>query len=51
MIEYTTYEWEKGEISFTLYDISSHINPFTKENNIIMPVLFEIQGLIISALP
>ena len=51
MIDYTTYEWENGEISFTLYDLSSNINPFTKENNIIMPVLIEIAGLYISAVP
>lgn len=51
MIDYTTYEWENSEISFTLYDTSSNINPFTKENNIILPVLFEIKGLIISAVP
>lgn len=42
MIDYTTYEWENGEISFTLYDLSSKINPFSKENNFIMPVLLEI---------
>ncbi|CAD8060069.1 unnamed protein product [Paramecium sonneborni] len=51
MIEYTTYEWENSEISFTLYDLSTKINPFTKENNIIMPVLIEISGLYVSAYP
>ncbi|CAD8058136.1 unnamed protein product [Paramecium sonneborni] len=51
MIEYTTYEWEKSEISFTLYDLSSDINPFTLENNIIMPVLVEISGLFVAAKP
>ncbi|CAD8049279.1 unnamed protein product [Paramecium primaurelia] len=51
MINYTSYEWENSEISFTLYDIRSKINPFTKENNIIMPVLLEISGLLISAYP
>ncbi|CAK67267.1 unnamed protein product (macronuclear) [Paramecium tetraurelia] len=47
----TTYEWENGEISFTLYDLSTQINPFTKQNNIIMPVLLEISGLLVSAQP
>ncbi|CAD8052757.1 unnamed protein product [Paramecium primaurelia] len=51
MIDYTTYEWQNGEISFTLYDLSSKINPFTKQNNIIMTVLLEISGLYVSAKP
>jgi hypothetical protein len=45
MVDYAVHEWDKSEISFTLYDLSSTTNPFTKENNIIMPVLLEISGV------
>lgn len=45
MIDYSVYEWDDDAIIFTLYDIEGKINPFTKENNIIMPVLLEISGV------
>lgn len=45
MVDYAIYEWNDSEISFTLYDLSSETNPFTKENNIIMPVLLPIAGV------
>jgi hypothetical protein len=45
MIDFSVYEWDDSVVSFTLYDLSSTTNPFTKENNIIMPVLLEISGV------
>lgn len=45
MIDYSVFEWDDNAISFILYDYDGTINPFTKENNIIMPILLEISGV------